>query len=294
MSWKEADSTLDREAAELQDISQTAAELPDGDPAPLPADLTVAHHSAHEALAALRPYSIGLPNTHYEKITDLVAQMDATEPALRRLHGPDGERLMNRARSSFIRIVEGLATVASKIHLTNLSARLERTVARLRGQDTDSLPVPRAVRTDRRMQDLAHIERDLERRMAAPTTLLEERGELQEQWIINRARWRARYEQLHGQAPDAEFLPDNGLIAGAPPVPNLIAAHDLLVERLSATVDELRDVDPHTGEESNPYEPTADLFNGVAWAYQQRLVGIIPTGQDPEGPIPPLSCDTPR
>lgn len=287
VSWKEVDSALDREAAELQDISQTAAELPDGEPAPMPADLTVAHHSAHEALAALRPYSIGLPNTRYEKITDLVAQMDATEPALRRLHGPDGEQLMNRARSSFIRIVEGLATVASKIHLTGLSARLERIVAHLRGQDTDSLPVPRAVRTDRRMQDLAHIERDLERRMAAPTTSLEERGELQEQWIINRARWRARYEQLQGQAPDAEFLPDNGLVAGAPPVPNLIAAHDLLVERLSARVVELRDVDPHTGEETNPYEPTADLFNGVAWAYQQRLVGIIPTGPDPEGPILP-------
>ncbi|MCX4681589.1 toprim domain-containing protein [Streptomyces sp. NBC_01433] len=287
VSWKEVDSTVDREAVELQDIAGTAAELPGGDPAPMPADLTVAHHSAHEALAALRPYSIGLPNTRYEKITDLVAQMDTTVPALRRLHGPDGEQLMNRARSSFIRIVEGLATVASKIHLNGLSARLERTVAHLRGQDTDSLPVPRVVRTDRRMQDLAHIERDLERRMAAPTTLLEERGELQEQWIINRARWRARYEQLHGQAPDAEFLPDNGLVAGAPPVPNLIAAHDLLVERLSSRVVELRDVDPHTGEESNPYEPTADLFNGVAWAYQQRLVGIIPTGQDPEGPILP-------
>ncbi|MER5615436.1 toprim domain-containing protein [Streptomyces sp. NPDC002215] len=287
VSWKKVDSQLDREAAELQDISQAAAGLPGGDQAPLPADLTVAHHSAHEALAALRPYSIGLPGTRYEKITDLVGQMDATEPALRRLHGPDGEQLMNRARSSFIRIVEGLATVATKIHLTGLSARLERTVARLRGQDIDSLPVPRAVRTDRRMQDLAHIERDLERRMAAPTTSLEERGELQEQWIVNRARWRARYEQLHGQAPDAEFLPDNGLVAGAPPVPNLIAAHDLLVERLSARVNELRDADPHTGEESNPYEPTADLFNGVAWAYQQRLVGIIPTGQDPEGPILP-------
>ncbi|MGW6203725.1 toprim domain-containing protein [Streptomyces sp. NPDC055089] len=287
VSWKKVDSTLDREAAELQAISQTAAELPGGDPGPMPADLTVAHHNAHEALAALRPYSIGLPNTRYEKITDLVAQMDATEPALRRLHGPDGEQLMNRARSSFTRIVEGLATVASKLHLTGLSARLEHTVARLRGQDTDSLPVPHAIRTDRRMQDLAHIERDLERRMATPTTSLEERGELQEQWIINRARRMARYETLHGQAPDGEFLPDNGLVAGAPPIPNLIAAHDLLVERLSARVVELRDVDPHTGEESNPYEPTADLFNGVAWAYQQRLVGIIPTGQGPEGPILP-------
>ncbi|MCX4826425.1 toprim domain-containing protein [Streptomyces sp. NBC_01142] len=286
LSWEELDNGFSQESAELDDIAQAAAAQPPGDPAPMPADLTVAHHSAHEALAALRPYSIGLPNTRYEKITDLVAQMDASEPALRRLHGPDGEQLMNRAKTSFIRILEGLATVASKIRLTGLNARLERTVARLRGQDPDTPPAPRAVRTDRRMQDLAHIERDLERRMAAPTTTLAERGELQEQWIINRARWRARYEQLHGQPPGADFLPDNGLVAGAPPVPNLIAAHDLLAERLSARVVELRDTDPHTGEESNPYEPTADLLNGVAWAYQQRLIGIVPTGEDPQGPIP--------
>ncbi|MFB6985592.1 toprim domain-containing protein [Streptomyces sp. NPDC056304] len=286
LSWEELDNGFSQEAAELDDIAQAAAALPPGDPAPMPADLTVAHHSAHEALAALRPYSIGLPNTRYEKITDLVAQMDASEPALRRLHGPDGEQLMNRAKMSFIRILEGLATVASKIRLTGLSTRLERTVARLRGQDPGTLPAPRAVRTDRRMQDLAHIERDLERRMAAPATTLAERGELQEQWIINRARWRARYEQLHGQPPSADFLPDNGLIAGAPPVPNLIAAHDLLLERLSARVVELRGTDPHAGMESNPYEPTADLFNGVAWAYQQRLIGTVPTGDDPQGLIP--------
>jgi hypothetical protein len=286
LSSEELDNGFSQEAAELDDIAQAAAELPPGDPVPMPADLTVAHHSAHEALAVLRPYSIGLPNTLYEKITDLVAQMDAGEPALRRLHGPDGEQLMNRAKRCFVRVLEGLATVASKIRLTGLSTRLEHTIARLRGQDPDTLPAPRAIRTDRRMQDLAHIERDLERRMAAPTTTLAERGELQEQWIINRARWRARYEQLNGQPPGTDFLPDNGLVAGAPPVPNLIAAHDLLLERLDRRVAELRDTDPHTGEESNPYDPTADLFNGVAWAYQQRLIGTVPIGEDPQGPIP--------
>ncbi|MGW6145567.1 DNA translocase FtsK, partial [Streptomyces sp. NPDC055140] len=286
LSWEELETGFGKEAAELKEIAQAANELPPADETLMPADVTVAHHSAHEALAAIRPYSIGLPNTRYEKITILVAQLDKTVPALRRLHGPDGEHLMNRAKTSVIRILEGLATVASKIRLTGLSTRLERTVARLRGQDTDTLPAPRAVRVDRRMQDLAHIERDLERRMADPTTTLDERGELQEQWIINRARWRARYEQLHGQPPGADFLPDNGLIAGAPPIPNLIAAHDLLVKRLSARVVDLRDIDPHTGEESHPYEPTADLFNGVAWAYEQRLIGIVPTGEDPQGPIP--------
>ncbi|MFF8617096.1 hypothetical protein [Streptomyces sp. NPDC015350] len=285
LTWEELDNGFSREAAELADTTRAAAALPSADFVPLPADLTVAHHSAHEALAVLRPYSVGLPHTCYEKITDLVAQMDASQPALRRLHGPDGQQLMNRARTSFVRILEGLAMVSSKIRLTGLSTRLERTVARLRGQDPATLSVPRAVRVDRRMQDLAHIERDLERRMADPTTL-DERGQLQEQWIINHARWRARYEQLHGQPPGEEFLPDNGLIAGAPPVPNLIAAHELLLDRLSARVKELRDTDPHTKEESNPYDPTADLLNGVAWAYQQRLVGAIPTGDDPQGPIP--------
>ncbi|MFD7954369.1 toprim domain-containing protein [Streptomyces ardesiacus] len=286
-TWEELDNGFSQEAAELDDITRAAAELPSADETPMAADLTVAHHSAHEALAALRPYSIGLPGTLYEKITDLVAQMDAGEPALRRLHGPGGEQLMNRAKRCVVRILEGLATVASKIRLTSLGNRLERAVARLRGQDPDEQTVPRAVRTDRRMQDLAHIERDLERRMASPTTTLAERGELQEQWIINRARWRARFEQLNGQPPGGDFLPDNGLVAGAPPVPNLIAAHEMLLDRLAVRVAELRDTDPHTGEDANPYEPTADLLNGVAWAYQQRLIGIVPTGDDPQGPIPP-------
>ncbi|MGW3389553.1 toprim domain-containing protein [Streptomyces cinereoruber] len=286
-TWEEVDNGFSQQAAELDDITRAAAELPPADETPMAADLTIAHHSAHEALAALRPYSIGLPGTLYEKITDLVAQMDVGEPALRRLHGPGGEQLMNRAKRCVIRILEGLATAASKIRLASLGNRLERTVARLRGQDPDENPVPRTVRTDRRMQDLAHIERDLERRMASPTTTLAERGELQEQWIINRARWRARYEQLTGQPPGGDFLPDNGLVAGAPPVPNLIDAHELLLNRLSVRVAELRDTDPHTGEDANPYEPTADLLNGVAWAYQQRLTGIVPTGDDPQGPIPP-------
>ncbi|MFF7115636.1 hypothetical protein ACFY91_25450 [Streptomyces albogriseolus] len=286
-TWEKLDNEFAQEAAELADITRAAAELPSADETPMAADLTVAHHSVHEALAALRPYSIGLPGTLYEKITDLVAQMDAGEPALRRLHGPGGEQLMNRAKRCVVRILEGLATVASKIRLTGLGNRLERTVARLRGQDPDEQTVPRAVRTDRRMQDLSHIERDLERRMASPTTTLAERGELQEQWIINRARWRARYEQLNGQPPGGDFLPDNGLVAGAPPVPNLIAAYELLLDRLAVRVAELRDTDPHTGEDANPYEPTADLLNGVAWAYQQRLIGTVPSGDDPQGPIPP-------
>ncbi|MER5372667.1 hypothetical protein [Streptomyces sp. NPDC002553] len=285
-TWEELDNGFSQEAAELRGLTQEAAALPPGEPVPPAADLTVAHHSAHEALAALRPYSIGLPGTLYEKITDLVAQMDASEPALRRLRGPGGEKLMNRTNTAFVRVLEGLATVASKIRLTALSTRLERTVARLRGQDPAALPAPRAVRADRRMQDLAHIERDLERRMAAPTTTLAERGELQEEWIINRARWRARYEQLHGLPPESDFLPDNDLIAGAPPVPNLVVAHDLLIDRLTTRVAELRDTDPHTGEDGNPYDPTADLFNGVAWAYHQRLIGTVPTGADPHGPIP--------
>ncbi|MFE5406600.1 toprim domain-containing protein [Streptomyces sp. NPDC056580] len=287
LSWQKLETAFAQERAELADIAQAATELPPADEAPMVADLSIAHHSALEALAALRPYSIGLPGTLYEKITDLVAQMDAGEPAIRRLHGPRGEQLMNRAKTSFVRVLEGLATVASKLRLSGLRNRLERTVARLRGQTPDTLPTPRAVRLDRRMQDLAHIERDLERRMASPATTLDERGELQEQWIINRARWRARYEQLQGQPPGSDFLPDNGLIAGAPPVPNLIAAHGLLLDRLAARVAELRDTDQHTGEDANPYDPTADLLTGVFWAYRQRLIGSVPTGQDPHGPIPP-------
>lgn len=258
------------------------------------ADLTVAHHSAHEALEALRPYSIGLPGTVYEKITDLVAQMDGTEPALRRLRGPDGEKLMNRARTSFVRVLEGLATVASKIRLTGLSTRLERTVARLRGQDPSTLPAARAVRTDRRMQDLAHIERDLERRMATPATTFAERGDLQEQWIINRARWRARYEQLNGQPLDTDFLPDNGLVAGAPPVPNLIAAHDLLLDRLAARVAQLRDTDPHTGEDSTPMNPPPT--SSMVWPGPTSSASSAPypPATTPKAPSPRPSCGGPH
>lgn len=289
-SWKDVSEDLAQEANVLSRLGKEAGAHPAGDATaaepPIAADLTIAHHSAHEAMAVLRPYSIGLPGTVYERITDLVAQMDSSVPTVRRLRGPDGERLMGRARSSLVRVLEGLATVAGKIRLSALANRLDHAVARLRGQDGQPHP-EKAVRADRRLQDLSHTERDLERRMAAPGTTMQKVGELQEQWIINRARWRARYEQIVGQPTTADFLPNNGLIAGAPPIPNPVIGHKLLVTRLLNRVAEERDIDPHTGEMSDPWNPTADLLTGVAWAYQQRLVGSIPTGPDPEGPVLP-------
>ncbi|MFE4304757.1 toprim domain-containing protein [Streptomyces sp. NPDC056891] len=289
-TWDQVSENLAQETDVLNQLGQEAAGHPSPEPTavepPIAADLTIAHHSAHEAIAAMRPYSIGLPGTVYEQITDLVAQMDASVPAVRRLRGSDGERLMGRVRTSLVRALEGLATAASKIRLHGVADRLERAVFRLRGQSSQTEP-SRAVRVDRRLQDLSHTERDLERRMAAPGTTMDEIGDLQEQWIVNRARWRARYEQITGQPATAEFLPNNGLIAGAPPVPNPVAAHDMLIARLRTRVAEERDIDPHTGEMSDPWNATADLFNGVAWAYRQRMIGSIPTGPDPEGPVPP-------
>ncbi|MEU6070597.1 hypothetical protein ABZ864_40700 [Streptomyces sp. NPDC047082] len=289
--WDELSEDLAQLRADFHDISEEVAVLPPAEPAeelpPVATELALAHHSTHEAVAALRPYSIGLPGTVYKKITILVAQLDRTLPKVRRLRGPEGERLMGRAKGCLVRTLEGLATVASKIRLKSLSARLERRVALLRGQNTAGQPSAGDVRTDRRMQDLSHIERDLERRMALPETPPEERGELQEQWIINRARWRARFEQLVGHPSDVDFLPNDSLIAGAPPVPNQVVAHHMLLKRLRRRVAEERDTDPHSGKMSDPYNATADLLNGVAWAYQHRLVGAIPTGPDPEGPIPP-------
>ncbi|MFC9266314.1 toprim domain-containing protein [Streptomyces zhihengii] len=289
-SWDDVSEGLAQEAGVLRRLGQEAADLPFSEPTaaepPVAADLTLAHHSAHEAMAVLRPFSIGLPGTVYERITDLVAQMDSCVPAARRLRGSDGARLMGRVKTSLVRALEGLAIVADKIRLSGLADRLERAVVRLRGQNGQP-QAERAVRADRRLQDLSHTERDLERRMAAPGTTMHAIGELQEQWIINRARWRARYEQITGQAPSTNFLPDNGLIAGAPPIPNPVTGHDLLITRLRNRVAEERDVDPHTGEMSDPWNPTADLLAGVAWAHQQRLIGGVPAGPDPEGPVPP-------
>ncbi|MFJ5635184.1 toprim domain-containing protein [Streptomyces goshikiensis] len=289
-TWEEVSENLAQQRKILNELAQEAAghpspELIAAEP-PVAADLTIAHHSAHEAIAAMRPYSIGLPGTVYERITDLVAQMDASVPAARRLRGPNGERLMGRVRTSLVRALEGLANAAGKIRLRGVADRLERAVARLRGQGSQAQP-SRAVRVDRRLQDLNHTERDLERRMAAPGTTMAEIGDLQEHWIINRARWRARYEQITGQPATADFLPNNGLIAGAPAIPNPVVAHDMLISRLRTRVAEERDADPHTGEMSDPWNATADLFNGVAWAYQQRMIGSIPSGPDPEGPVPP-------
>ncbi|MFE8941045.1 toprim domain-containing protein [Streptomyces sp. NPDC007872] len=289
-TWEEVSENLAQEAEVLNQLGQEAASYPSPEltahEPPVAADLTIAHHSAHEAIAALRPYSIGLPGTVYERMTDLVAQMDASVPAARRLRGPSGERLMGRVRTSLVRALEGLATAAGKIRLRGVADRLERAVSRLRGQASQA-PLSRAVRVDRRLQDLNHTERDLERRMAASGTTMAEIGDLQEQWIINRARWRARYEQITGQPATADFLPHTGLIAGAPAIPNPVAAHGMLIARLRTRVAEERDVDPHTGEMSDPWNATADLFNGVAWAYQQRMIGSIPSGPDPEGPLPP-------
>lgn len=297
-AWSALTDGFRQEAQELKSISTGAAALPPASAEvseqPLAVDLSAAHHSVHEALVSLRPYSTGLPGMMYEQITDLVAQLDVDLPAWKRLRGPDGEQLMHRAKSAVVRVLEGLSTVAAKIRLFGLSQRLERVMARLRG-----LPVPEGsiagIRPDRRLQDLAQIERGLEREMASGIALADVPS-LQEQWIVNRARWRARYEQVHGHPTDVPFLSDDGLIAGAPPIPNPVAAHEMLLRHLAARVAELRDVVPgkpategspaEPESVGRPYDPTADLFVGVAWAYQQRLVGAPPPGDDPEGPLP--------
>ncbi|WP_438306766.1 hypothetical protein ACSHXN_45340 (plasmid) [Streptomyces sp. HUAS TT11] len=60
----------------------------------------------------------------------------------------------------------------------------------------------------------------------------------------------------------------------------------MVIRYLRTEAETLTNTDQETGEvHGDPYEPTADLLNGVAWAFHQRLVGSVPVGEDPEGPI---------
>ncbi|MFD9562214.1 toprim domain-containing protein [Streptomyces sp. NPDC059994] len=265
-----------------------------GTPAqPLPADnpqipveeqLNAEEAALRMRLESLRPHEQALPPGLYSSITALVEQIEATLPKIRRLHDRHNHPLMNRGLRLLVRTAEVLSSLATRLHLPDVVSRsIERLTSYLRGAPRPGAATPldqlAAPSGDRRMQDLSHNQRAIEAHLAAPGIDSVRRAALQEDWIINRAQWFARYEQQHRSVPGDLVPGESRLVAGAPPLPNIAKAYEDLIKHLRARAVALRNSDAN--------DPRADLFTRAATAYEMLLAGK-PAGRGyPAGLITP-------
>ncbi|MFI1203469.1 hypothetical protein ACH4VR_29240 [Streptomyces sp. NPDC020883] len=258
-------------------------------PTPAEAQLSSEYAELRKRLEEIQPHKEALPPGEYTNLSDLVAQIDRTVSKVRRLHHNTEKQqpLMNRALRLLVRATELLSSLAALLHLPN--AGVERFAAWLRGAPRPGETVPddqlQAPRGDRRLEDLSHIQRDLQQQLAAPKLNPTDRTKLQKEWLINRARWFDHYERNHGTPPGQLIPQDSALVAGAPPVPNIIAAYTDLIDELRRDANSKIKI-------HGKNDPLADLFHRAATAYEQILAGQPATNTYPQGLITPAVLRT--
>ncbi|WP_331762402.1 hypothetical protein OG612_45320 (plasmid) [Streptomyces sp. NBC_01527] len=299
----------------LENAADTAPQTEQAGQKPAPAERPTANETPpppqelQRARAELAPYTEAInqspltPPTVKTTIAALTTQIDRTLPKLRRLHDMQARPLMNQALRLLVRTAELLSDLATQLHAPVISRRIEQLTAQLRGNrnaQPRSLPAPRR---DRYLQDLSHVQRDIESRLATPALPAHERKALQEDWIVNRARWHTHYKSHYGEPPEGLIPYDHQRLAGAPVTEEArTRALGELVQHLRQRADALTK-DPDTRAQ-------ADLFSQVAAAYESlpqlrtspeapaRLTGqpdlpqILPAGpaqSDPTRPATPRS-----
>ncbi|MEV5279827.1 hypothetical protein ACFYMW_26185 [Streptomyces sp. NPDC006692] len=148
----------------------------------------------------------------------LIAEIDQTLPQLDRIDASQRATFLNRALDLIVRTAEWLRELAARLQAPAASQRIEELTERLRGsrlQPASSLLAPRG---DRRLQIYASTQRLFETQLATPGLPLAQRHALQEEWILNRARWHSRYKIHYGEPPEG-LIPDGSRIAGYPTTP---------------------------------------------------------------------------
>ncbi|MFJ1874205.1 hypothetical protein [Streptomyces chartreusis] len=271
-------ATAPEPATAAQDAHARAPQtppVPQTPPAPAGAppaeeELTAEYTALREILEQVKPHQQALPPGLYANLGDIVTQIAALLPKVRRMHDTVGQPLMGRGQRLIVRTAEILSTIAARLHLPDAIGRnLERFIASLRGAprpgtptQEDQLPSPYG---DRRLQDLSHNQRVIEQRLADPRLPNAERAALQRGWLVNRAQWFDHYEKKHGSIP-GELIPiESRLVAGAPAIPNIAKAHEDLIRSLKERAEQRRQNDDN--------DPRADLFARAAVAYEDRLAG---------------------
>jgi hypothetical protein len=209
----------------------------------------------------------------------LIAQIDQTLPQLNRTRASQRLTLWTRALDLLVRTAELLRDLAAQLRAPAASQRIEQLTERLRGSRLELANPLLAPRGDRRLQAYASTQRIIETQLAAPGLPRAERHALQEEWILNRARWHSHYKAHHGEPPEGLIPHARNRIAGYPTTSSLRPKSiQELGDHLRSRATDLAAV-PATAAQ-------AELFTIVAAAYEQQSPPTAPT---PNSPQPPLS-----
>ncbi|MET9776259.1 hypothetical protein ABZ023_18695 [Streptomyces sp. NPDC006367] len=232
-------------------------------------------------------------DTHIEAINDsprtpprirtelsaLIAQIDQTLPQLNRIRASQRPTLWTRALDLLVRTAEQLRDLAARLRAPAASQRIEQLTERLRGSRPQPAKPVLAPRGDRRLQIYASTQRIIETQLATPGLPRAQRHALQEEWILNRARWHSRYKAHHGEPPEGLIPHDRNRIAG---YPTTLSQRPTSIQELG---DHLRR--RATDLATAPVTAAqAELFIIVAAAYERQSA---PTASTPTSPQPPLN-----
>ncbi|MGW2657007.1 hypothetical protein ACWC1D_25535 [Streptomyces sp. NPDC001478] len=208
----------------------------------------------------------------------LIAQIDRTLPQLNRIRASQRPTLWTRALDLLVHTAERLKVLATRLHAPAVSQRIEQLTERLRGSRPEPANPLLAPRGDRRLQAYASTQRIIESQLATPGLPRTQRHTLQEEWILNRARWHSHYKIHHGEPPEGLIPHDRNRIAGYPTTPSLRPKSIReLGDHLRKRATDLAAV-PATAAQ-------AELFTIVAATYEQQGSSTTST---PPSPLPPL------
>lgn len=215
----------------------------------------------------------------------LIAQIDQTLPQLDRIHASQRATFLYRALDLLVRTAEWLKDLAARLQAPAASQRIEELTERLRGSRLQPAAPLLAPRGDQRLQIYASTQRLIETQLATPGLPLSQRHALQEEWIINRARWHNRYKNHHGE-PSEGLILDGSRIAGYPTTPS----------RRPEVIRELGDHLRRRATELAAVPATlaqAELLVTVAAAYEQQSSLNMAPQQSPTTPRPHHVADRP-
>ncbi|MFD7552426.1 hypothetical protein [Streptomyces sp. NPDC059816] len=207
----------------------------------------------------------------------LIAEIDQTLPQLDRIHASQRATFLNRALDLLVRTAEWLRELAARLQAPAASQRIEELTERLRGSRLQPAAPLLAPRGDRRLQIYASTQRLIETQLATPGLPLAQRHSLQEEWILNRARWHNRYKIHHGEPPEG-LIPDGSRVAGYPTTP-------------SRRTEVIRELGDHLRRRAT------DLAAVPATLAQAELLVTVAAAYEPQSPpnlAPQQSPTTPR
>ncbi|MFJ8785893.1 hypothetical protein [Streptomyces sp. NPDC102476] len=231
-------------------------------------------------------------NSHIEAINDsprttprlrtelgvLIAQIDQTLPQVNAIHASQRPNLLNRALDLLVRTAERLKDLAARLQAPAASQRIEQLTERLRGSRPQLAAPLLAPRGDQRLQAYATTQSTIETQLATPDLPLEQRHALQEEWLLNRARWHHHYKANHGEPPEGLIPQKGNRIAGYPTPPSL----------RPRIIQELGDYLRRRARDLSSVPATAaqaELFVILAAAYEKHLPPTSPTTASPQPPL---------